>query len=295
MLNPSLRRLIAILVLLASAFILMAALLVYTDLGKLLIGWRVDPDRPAEDRMQAPAGANEVWSTEWTTPDPTACYIDLDPDRNQSTPERGGVKVNCIPALTTKHELFNLQSQSSSLGRDRFRRVPCQNLANLPACCLRNRSGLRANAKTVVDSGEPDGNAAFGLLCRARFGCANDAVYRRGVVPWVPDMPLNCFSEANVNTCAQLLMERDDPGTYRPNLAVRNASNAATLDEVCRLDERTTTSRTVPGPELPRMTVAELRAECLSAGFEPHPDPGSSSNCPAGATGSWLSRHVVTA
>jgi len=301
-------RAFGVFMLIAVILVALYLLALYTSLGRRLVASLFPAVAPAAlpsgpaaiiQPGEGPAGlAPEVWYPPEV--DASRCYIDLDPDAKRETAEDGAVEINCQPRLPTRlpYRLFALRRQASSHGRVRTERIPCVNEAALPPCCVPDRAGLQANADATAAAAEgaaaagtegesPEGPLAppsprdvFGMVCGARYGCESDPVYARGVVPWLPDQPLNCFAEANTNTCVQLLLERVEPGTWSVNPALRQTDqNRERLRFLCENDARTTGTVITRGSQVPRMTPAELHAECVGAGFPPRANPGE--RCPA--------------
>lgn len=252
-------------------------------------------------------GPPEQWF-EWQDVDGGRCFIDLDPKVDRASDKDNAQPIDCIPNLGQgiQAEIFALKTRSSSRGRDDFWRVECLRKDALPPCCLKQRPGMRATRAATEASGATDPRLAFGMLCRARYGCETDPVYTTGMVPWLAGNPINCLTDANVNTCVQLLAERVDPGTLLPNQAVVTPSNAQLMDYLCTNDAGTRADTVVSGQQLPRFTAEEFRTECLGQGFEPLADPGE--GCAAGgaragsgaragaeskpaAAPSWIRRH----
>jgi hypothetical protein len=313
-------------------FMLIAVILVglyllalYTSLGRRLVGSLFPAVAPAAlpsgpaaiiQPGEGPAGlAPEVWYPPEV--DASRCYIDLDPDAKRETAEDGAVEINCQPRLPTRlpYRLFALRRQASSHGRVRTERIPCVNEAALPPCCVPDRAGLQANADATAAAAEgaaaagtegesPEGPLAppappsprdvFGMVCGARYGCETDPIYARGVVPWLPEQPLNCFAEANTNTCVQLLLERVEPGTWSVNPALRQTDqNRERLRFLCENDARTTGTVVTRGSQVPRMTPTELRAECVGAWFPPRANPAE--GCPAAGAASAATTRAYAA
>jgi len=223
---------------------------------------------------------DEEWFA-WQDMDGGRCFIDTEPDAPRVTDADRAQPVACVPSLpaTIRHEIFALQTRASNRGRDQYRRVTCQRLDSLPPCCLPDRPGLRATASATTASGKASPQEAFGVLCQARYGCETDSVYVSGLVPWVEGNPVNCLREANVNTCAHLLLERVDPGVLRPDPALLTSANTELMTYLCTNDSRTRASQVVPGPQLPRFTAEEMRVECAAQGFQP---PQTQECVPAG-------------
>jgi hypothetical protein len=287
------RRLLIAVALLVLLVLALYAMAYYTGVGQELVASLLI--RPAEGgagQAAAAPGVAETWF-DWAYLDEARCYLDLDAGLERASADEGAVQVDCQPTLPSgiPAQLFTLQSRASNLGATELRRVPCPNESALPPCCLPDRAGLRATEEMRQLSGEPDARAATGLICRARYGCEDDPVYATGMVPWLPQLPLNCFAEENTNTCVHRMMERADPGTFSPNPAAVTEANRETLNFVCANDARTTAGQVVPGNEVPRMTPAELRAECLALGFTPQPNPGAGCAAPAGGAMGRMGRH----
>jgi hypothetical protein len=279
------RRFVGVALLLAVFLVALWAFVTYTSSGQRLAAslfpglvGTAPPGSAAGTILDPTTGqaAEEVWY-DWAYLDASRCYIDLDgATAERERADEGAVEVNCRPDLPSRipFTMFTLQTQASSRGNNRLRRVPCPDQASLPPCCLPDRAGLQANPEVTTASGEPDARPAMGLLCTARYGCETDPVYARELIPWLPSQPMNCFSEANTNTCVQLLLDRAEPGTLSSNPAVAAPEDSReTLRFICDNDTRAGPSRVVPGPQVPRMTPAELRLECRAAGFEPRQDP----------------------
>jgi hypothetical protein len=258
-------------ILVAAYFVLILTEAVQDFLNGLL-------QRPADSAAQTPDAPPEQWFA-WQDVDGGRCFIDLDPDATRASERDNAQPIACVPSLPSsiRSQIFSLQTRSSNRGNDQYRRQACARLGDFPPCCEMDRPGLR----TTGTFGMQTTRDAFGALCQARYGCETDAVYTSGMVPWVAENPVNCLSDANVNTCAHLLLERVDPGTLRPDPALVTPENSALLTYLCTNDSRSRASVVVPGPQMPRMTAEEMRTECLGQGFMPQMDPGA--GCPAGA------------
>lgn len=191
-------------------------------------------------------------------------------------------RPSCRPVgSSVPRRLVYLETRSSDAGNDQLRFMDCEDTESLPECCVPDRSGLNVSTEAATAAGFGSKGEAFRALCEARFGCPTDRIYagEAPLVPWIPGYPLDCFSDANVNTCAYMLMEQDNPGTYSPNPAVVTDENRTELQDMCSNDtRRSMTGPTVtPGPSMPRITAQDLRDDCETAGARV-PDE---SNCPA--------------
>jgi hypothetical protein len=178
-------------------------------------------------------------------------------------------KPSCRPVgSSVPRRLVFLETRSSDAGKDQLRFVDCEDPDSLPECCVADRSGLNVSATVAAAAGFENKNQAFRALCEARFGCPTDRVYtgETPLVPWIPGFPLDCFSDANVNTCAYMVLEQSNPGTYSPNPEVVTDATRDALQMMCSNDTRRAPSSITPGPSMPRITAADLRADCEAAG-----------------------------
>jgi hypothetical protein len=181
---------------------------------------------------------------------------------------------------SVKRRLVYLQTRSSNRGREQLRMMPCERPEELPECCVPDRRGLNVSDAAAEASDFETKDAAFRALCGARFGCAADPVYAKRLVPWIPNFPLDCFSETNVNTCAYMVLEQNDPNSFSPNPQVLDARTAEELYLICSNDTRRGERTTTPGPSMPRITAEELRTDCLAAGVS----PPTSTQCASGGS-----------
>jgi hypothetical protein len=218
----------------------------------------------------------------WQFESPRRCYMDFDTTLPLTDEKRLAlVPIDCKPYRTpgAAGTPISLMYNTTSLGRVIWASVLCQ--TDLPDCCVANPGGMRANEEAAAKMGTTQ-EEAFAKICMARYDCEHDPVYTSGVAPWIQDAPLDCFSDANVNTCVHLLTERADPGTWRPADSVRSslAATNALIETLCRDDSRTVPPKIVPGNMLPTMTAAELASACLAAGHD-RTQLSTTAPCPA--------------
>lgn len=224
----------------------------------------------------------ETWFG-WQDEPNSPCYFDPDPaaafDRARLVP------LNCHPNLTVglPGKTCTLQVNNSSTGREWWTRRFGWCDASLPQCCVANPGGMTATEPVATAMGATQ-NEAFGKICKARYDCEHDPVYTSGAAPWMPTAPLDCFSEANVNTCVHMMMERRDPGTWRPGPGLQTEENADTLTYICNNDRRKHEPVVVPGTRIPTMSAAELATACSVAGFD-RTTVDTSADCPTVAAG----------